>query len=53
MHGSVLSDSWIGILFIFAMNSLSLVKTHHSKAMKKTKKITKEITGQISILSIL
>ena len=38
----------MGRLFILSMIFLSAVNTHHSRQMKKRKKITKEITGQMA-----
>jgi hypothetical protein len=35
------------------MKVLSVVKTHHSRQMKKRKNITKEITGHMAMLSML
>jgi hypothetical protein len=50
------SDSpseFIGIELMVSINFLSAVKTHHKRQMKKRKNITNEITGQISMLSML
>jgi hypothetical protein len=43
----------MGMLRIFSMNFLSAVNAHNKRQRKNMKKITNEITGHISMFSML
>ncbi|MEJ0055587.1 MAG: hypothetical protein WDN75_07980 [Bacteroidota bacterium] len=47
------TPSLSGSSFIVLMNPLSAVRTYHSRQRKNRKKMTKEITGQMAMLSML